>query len=63
MTYGLNRHDFIENGPTAMAIQVRSSRSTARTWHVLNANRRLALVERAINPANDIGIDEYPIAL
>jgi len=37
-------------------------RSTARSWRALDAARRLALVERALHPANDC-IDGFPIAL
>lgn len=63
MTYGLSTRAFIENGPAVQAMKVQSAHSTARTWHALNAERRLALVDRALNtPANDL-FDGYPIAL
>ncbi len=63
MTYGLSRRDFIENGPADMALQARSANKTARHWHALNPSRRLALIERAMTPANDVGIDGFPMAL
>jgi len=63
MTYGLNAFDFIENGPAAMAIRARSSQSTARFWHALNANRRLAIVEQTLRAANDDSPDGFPLAL
>lgn len=62
MTYGLDTRAFIENGPASQVIQVQSSRSTARSWHALDPERRLALVERTLSPANDL-IDAYPLAL
>lgn len=62
MTYGLNTAVFIENGPAARAEQVRLSRSAARSWTLLDRERRLALVERALRPANDL-IDGFPLAL
>jgi hypothetical protein len=62
MTYGLSTRVFIENGPAAQAIEAQSLRSTARSWRALDDERRLALIERALKPANDI-IDAYPLAL
>lgn len=62
MTYGLGTAVFIENGAAERAEQGRLSRSTARSWSVLDYERRLALVERALTPAND-RIDAYPLAL
>ena len=62
MTYGLSTRVFIEDGPAVQAIEAQSMRTTARFWRALNEDRRLALVERALKPANDI-IDAYPIAL
>jgi hypothetical protein len=43
-------------------MKVRSIRSTARSWHALDAESRLAAIERALKPANDL-IDAYPMAL
>jgi hypothetical protein len=63
MTYDLGIHEFIENGPAATAIRARSSHSTARFWRALDADVRLAAVERAMKPANDTRIDDFPIAL
>lgn len=64
MVYGLNRRLFVENGPTVMVAAAQSPRSSTvvRAWRGLNPERRIAVVERALKPANDI-IDEYPLAL
>ena len=62
MTYGLSTRVFIEDGPAAQAIEAQSLHTTARAWRALDDQRRLALIERALKPANDI-IDDYPIAL
>ncbi|MGZ2410918.1 hypothetical protein ACUXST_000315 [Sphingomonas sp. F9_3S_D5_B_2] len=62
MNFGLSTRLFIENGPVAQNALVESGRSTARTWRILDAERRLAVVEQALHPANDC-IDSYPIAL
>lgn len=62
MTYGLSTAVFIEDGAAARAEAARQSRSTARSWSMLDRERRLALVERAMRPANDL-IDGFPLAL
>jgi len=62
MTYGQSTRAFIENGPAEQVINVQASRSTARSWRALDAEGRLALIERALHPANDI-IDGFPLAL
>jgi hypothetical protein len=62
MTYGHSTRAFIEDGPAAQAIQAQASRSTARFWRALDADRRLELIEQALKPANDF-IDDFPIAL
>ena len=62
MTYGLSTRAFIEHGPAAQAIEAQPMRSTARSWRALDEERRLALIERALKPANDF-IDAYPLAL
>ena len=62
MTYGLSTRAFIEDGPAAQVINLEASRTTARSWRALDAERRLALVERALKPANDL-FDAYPLAL
>jgi len=62
MPYGLSTALFVENGPSVQAAQVIQTRSTARTWRALTADCRLALVEHALKPANDL-IDAYPLAL
>ena len=62
MTYGLGTRVFIEDGPAEQVAKADTLRSTARAWHALDEARRLALVERALNPANDC-IDAFPMAL
>ena len=64
MAYGLNPQLFIENGPAAMAAAHESPRSSTvhRAWRKLDRERRFAVVENALKPANDF-IDEYPLAL
>jgi len=62
MTYGQSTRAFIENGPAEQVINVQAARSTARSWRALDAEGRLALIERALHPANDI-IDGFPLAL
>lgn len=62
MIYGLSPRAFVEDGPEVQAMKLRSTRSTARTWRALDAESRLAAIERALKPANDL-IDAYPLAL
>ena len=62
MTFGLSTRLFIENGPVAQSEIVAAGRSAARSWRILDADRRLAIVEHALEPAND-RIDRFPIAL
>jgi len=62
MTYGLSTRAFVEDGPVEQVAKLESSRSTARSWRVLNEARRLELIEQALLAAND-RIDGYPIAL
>jgi hypothetical protein len=62
MTYGLSTRAFIEHGPAVQAIQAQAFRSTARSWQSLDVNTRLALIEQALKPANDL-VDGYPLAL
>ena len=59
MIYGLSTRAFIEDGPVEQVARVESSRSTARSWRVLNEACRLAAIEHALRPAND----RFPIAL
>ncbi len=61
MTYGLGSRAFIENGPAEQVAKADALRSRARTWRALDEARRLALVEQALNAANDF--DGLPIAL
>lgn len=61
MTYGLDTAMFIENGPAARAEQVRQSGSIARSWTLLDRERRLVLVERALRPTGNC--DARPVAL
>jgi hypothetical protein len=62
MLFGHSPSAFIEDGPVEQVAKAVSLRSTARTWHALDAEKRLALIERALKPANDI-IDDFPLAL
>jgi hypothetical protein len=62
MAYGLSTRAFIEDGPAEQVAKADSRRTTARAWRVLDDARRLALVERALCPANDC-IDSFPLAL
>jgi len=62
MAYGLDTDAFIENGPAVQAIRAQSVNSTARSWRALNPERRLALIEKALNPANDL-TDAYSVAV
>jgi len=43
-------------------MKLESTRSTARSWRALDADNRLAAIERALKPANDL-FDAYPTAL
>ena len=63
MTFGHSTRAFIEDGPVEQVEKLIQLRSTARTWHALDAENRFALIERALAvPANDI-IDNFPLAL
>lgn len=64
MAYGLNPRLFLENGPAIRAAEARANRSSSafRAWGGLDAERRLALVDRALrNAANDER--DLPVAL
>jgi len=62
MTYGLSTRVRIADGPMAQGTATDAERSTAKAWRALDEARRLALIERALNPAND-RIDGFPLAL
>jgi len=62
MTYGLGTRAFSEDGLHSNASDPNSTRSTAKSWKGLDEARRLALIERALNPANDF-FDALPLAL
>ena len=57
MIYGLTRRAFVEDGAAIAAMDVQALRSTARSWQALDAERRLQLVDCALNPANDACAD------
>jgi hypothetical protein len=65
MAYGLDLGLFAgsatalgsENSPAAPALK-----SASRAWHILDEDRRLALVEKALAAGND-NLDGYPVAL
>ena len=61
MAYGLSTGAVIEDGPAVQAISMQSY-STARSWRALSSERRIALIEQALKPAND-RIDAYSLAL
>ena len=66
MTYGLSPRLFIENGPAIRAAQAHASSSSNafRAWGGLDADKRLALIDKALRkPANDDDGDNFPIAL
>ena len=65
MTYGLNPGLFVEDGPANHAAKAAAARPAARflPWRRLDAEHRLAVIERALQaPANDL-IDGFPLAL
>lgn len=65
MAYGFNPRLFVENGPAIHAdvALARSSSIPFQAWQSFDRERRLALVEQALQvPAND-DCDGLPIAL
>ena len=62
MAYGLSTRAFIEGGPVELVANADAPRSTARSWHALSEECRLAVVEQAVRAAND-RIDAFPLAL
>ena len=62
MAYGLSTRAPIADRASANAVAGATPRSAARSWRALDEARRLALVERALRPAND-RIDGFPLAL
>jgi hypothetical protein len=62
MAYGHSTRAFIEDGPVEQVAKITAARSTARAWRALDEARRLALIERALCPAND-RVDDFPLAL
>ena len=58
MTYGFGTRAFIESGSENPAAENRSPQH----WRTLSEACRLALIERALAPANDL-TDGYPTAL
>jgi hypothetical protein len=62
MTYGLSTRVPSEDGHQAQAANANARSSTVRAWRALDEARRFALIERALNPAND-RIDGFPLAL
>ncbi len=63
MAYGFSTNAFIENGAADLAERLRKSRTTARAWTMLDQAKRLAVVERALEAANDDCSDGFPLAL
>lgn len=62
MPYGRSIRAFIENGPVEEVTRISALRSTSRAWRALDEGRRLELIERALNPANDCH-DDFSLAL
>jgi hypothetical protein len=62
MTYGLSTRVPSEDGHMAQVAYDNARRSTVKAWKALDEARRFALIERALNPAND-RIDGFPLAL
>ena len=64
MAYGLDPRLFLENGPAnqAAAAHARSSTNAYRAWSGLDADHRIALVDRALRPAANDSVG-LPIAL
>lgn len=62
MTYGLSTRAFIEDGPVAQVANNDALRSTARSWRALDEARRIELIEKALEAAND-RFDAFPLAL
>jgi hypothetical protein len=62
MIYGLSTRVPSETGHELQAAFDTSRRSPANAWRALDEADRLALIERALNHAND-RIDGYPLAL
>jgi hypothetical protein len=62
MTYGLGTRVPNETGHETQAAYANAQRSTVKAWKALDEARRFALIERALNPAND-RIDGFPLAL
>ena len=62
MIYGLSTRAPSEDGHETLAGKTGPLGSTVKAWRALDEARRLALIERALNPAND-RIDGFPLAL
>jgi hypothetical protein len=62
MAYGLSTRAPSADRAPAKAVAVDALHCTGRPWRALDEACRLALVERAINPAND-RLDAFPLAL
>jgi len=65
MAYGLNPRLFLENGPAIRAAEAhsRSSSDAFRAWGGLDADKRLALVDRALRRAANDDEGDLPVAL
>jgi hypothetical protein len=62
MAYGNCTRVFIEDSAAATANQACANRPTARLWQALDPDRRLALIEQRLRPANDL-MDGFPPSL
>jgi hypothetical protein len=62
MTYGLSTRVPREDGREGLAAHANPQSSMVKAWRALDEARRFALIECALNPAND-RIDGFPLAL
>ena len=66
MAYGLNPRLFLENGPAILAAAAAHSRRSSdsfRAWGGLDADKRMALVDRALRRAANDDEGDLPVAL
>lgn len=61
MIYGFGTRAFVEGGSSEQASEACPQRSAPNDWRTLSEACRLALIERSLMPANDLG-DGFPAA-
>ena len=62
MTYGFGTRAFVQSGSSRHASNGCPERSAPNDWRTLSGACRLAMIERALLPANDLS-DGFPAAL